>query len=114
MIAYEQHRLVKAGKDSLADKIEWVSKEKGDGMGFDILSKNNNGTDRYIEVKTTKLSKETPIYITKNEVSFAAFQKQSFYLYRVYNFDSKPKIFIKNGEYNSYCKLLPESFKGYF
>jgi hypothetical protein len=114
VIAYEQHRLIKAGKENLANKIEWISKEKGDGMGFDVLSKNVNGTDRYIEVKTTKLSKETPIYLTKTEVSFATLQKQNFYLYRVYNFDSKPKIFIKNGEYNSYCKLLPESFKGYF
>ena len=114
VIAYEKYRLVKEGKEALADKIEWVSKEKGDGMGFDVLSKNNNGTDRYIEVKTTKLSKETPIYLTKTEVSFAALRKQNFYLYRVYNFDSKPKIFIKNGEYNAFCKLLPESFKGYF
>lgn len=114
VITYEKYRLVKEGKEALADKIEWVSKEKGDGMGFDVLSKNNNGTDRYIEVKTTKLSKETPIYLTKTEVSFAALRKQNFYLYRVYNFDSKPKIFIKNGEYNAFCKLLPESFKGYF
>jgi hypothetical protein len=114
VIAYEQYRLIKAGKESFADKIEWVAKERGDGMGFDILSKNINGTDRYIEVKTTKLSKETPIYLTKTEVSFAALQKQSFYLYRIYNFDTKPRLFIKNGEYDKYCKLLPESFKGYF
>jgi hypothetical protein len=114
VIAYEKYRLMRVGKEALADKIEWISKEKGDGMGYDVLSKNGNGTDRYIEVKTTKLSKETPIYLTKTEVSFATLQKQNFYLYRVYNFDSKPKIFIKNGEYDRYCKLLPESFKGYF
>jgi hypothetical protein len=114
VIAYERYRLLRDGKEALADKIEWVSKEKGDGMGFDVLSKNINGTDRYIEVKTTKLSKETPIYLTKTEVSFATLQKQNFYLYRVYNFDSRPKIFIKSGEYNTFCKLLPESFKGYF
>ena len=114
VIAFEKYRLIRDGKEALADKIEWVSKEKGDGMGYDVLSKNVNGTDRYIEVKTTKLSKETPIYLTKTEVSFATLQKQNFFLYRVYNFDSKPKIFIKNGEYDSYCKLLPESFKGYF
>jgi hypothetical protein len=114
VIAYEKYRLMRDGKESLAEKIEWVSREKGDGMGFDVLSKNINGTDRYIEVKTTKLSKETPIYLTKTEVSFATLRKQNFYLYRVYNFDTKPKIFIKNGAYDRYCKLLPESFKGYF
>jgi hypothetical protein len=114
VVAYEQYRLIRAGKENFANKIEWISKEKGDGLGFDILSRNINGSDRYIEVKTTKLSKETPIYLTKTEVSFAALQKQNFYLYRIYNFDTKPKLFIKNGEYHKYCKLLPESFKGYF
>ncbi len=57
---YERWRLVKAGKEGLADKIEWVSQTQGDGLGFDILSKNTNGTDRYIEVKSTKLTKEAP------------------------------------------------------
>jgi hypothetical protein len=114
VISYEQYRLIKAGKENLADKIEWVSKERGDGTGYDVLSKNVNGTDRYIEVKTTKLTKETPIYLSKTEVSFAILKKQDFYLYRVYNFDSKPQIFIKNDQYGSFCTLLPESFKGYF
>jgi hypothetical protein len=114
VIAYENYRLIKANKESLADKIEWISKKKGDGTGFDILSKNLNGTDRFIEVKTTKLSKETPFYVTKTEISFSNLKREDFYLYRVYNFDSTPKMFIKNGEYHSFCQLLPESFKGYF
>jgi hypothetical protein len=38
-IDYERWRLVKAGKESLVDKIEWVSQTQGDGLGFDILSK---------------------------------------------------------------------------
>jgi hypothetical protein len=114
VIAYEQHRLIKGGKERLAEKIEWVSKDKGDGTGFDILSKNINGTDRFIEVKATKLSKETPIYLTKTELSFSNLKQQDFYLYRVYNLDTNPKMFIKNGEYKNFCRLLPESFKGYF
>lgn len=59
---YERWRLIQAGKENLADKIEWVSQTQGDGLGFDILSKNTNGTDRYIEVKATKLTKEAPFY----------------------------------------------------
>ena len=114
VIAYEKYRLIKAGKDGLAEKIEWISKEKGDGAGYDILSKNNNGTDRFVEVKTTKLTKESPIYLTKTEVSFASLNARNFYLYRVFNFQSNPRIFIKNGEYRSFCNLLPQTFKGYF
>ncbi|MGN6400313.1 MAG: hypothetical protein ACTHMD_07665, partial [Flavisolibacter sp.] len=37
VIAFEKYRLIRDGKEALADKIEWVSKEKGDGMGYDVL-----------------------------------------------------------------------------
>lgn len=114
VIAYERWRLTKAGRDSLAEKIEWVSKERGDGTGFDILSKNINGTDRYVEVKTTKLSKETPIYLTKNEISFAKAKAKEFFLYRVFNFGLKPQLFIKEGHYEGFCKIQPMTFRGIF
>lgn len=111
---YETWRLKSEGKNNLADKIEWVSKDKGDGLGYDILSKNNNGTDRFIEVKTTKLSKETPIYLSHNELAFASFKGKEFYLYRVFNFKEKPKLFIKQGKYESFCQLKAQSYKGFF
>jgi hypothetical protein len=114
VIAFEKVRLAKEGKQNLGDKIEWISKNKGDGAGYDILSKNTNGTDRYVEVKTTKLSKETPIYLTRTEVSFASQYANNFYLYRVFNFNSKPQLFIKSGKYDSFCTLRPENYKGYF
>ncbi|MDX2047028.1 MAG: DUF3883 domain-containing protein [Chitinophagaceae bacterium] len=114
VIAYEQWRLIKAGREGLADRIEWISKERGDGMGYDILSKNTNGTDRYVEVKTTKLSKETPIYLTKNEISFAKTKAKEFFLYRVFNFGPKPQLFIKEGDYERFCTIQPITFKGVF
>lgn len=114
IIEYERWQLIKAGKEKLADKIEWVSKDLGDGTGFDILSKNNNGTDKFIEVKTTKLSKETPIFFTRNELSFASSNERDFFLYRVFNFGSHVQFFIKNGQYNSFCKLQPQTYKGFF
>lgn len=111
VIAYEKWRLIKAGKDGLAQKIEWISKEKGDGTGYDILSKNTNGTDRYVEVKTTKLSKETPIYLTRTELTFATQCAKNFFLYRVFNFDSRPRFFIKEGSYENFCSIQPMTFK---
>jgi hypothetical protein len=114
VVDYERWRLLEAGKNNLADKIEWVSREKGDGMGYDILSKNNNGTNRFIEVKTTKLSKETPIYLSRTELKFSSLKEKDFFLYRVFDFTKSPQIFIKQGNYESYCQLQPQSFKGYF
>lgn len=110
---YEKWRLDKEGKKRLAEKIEWISRNKGDGTGYDILSKNLDGSDRYIEVKTTKLSKETPIFLSRNEMNFALKEK-NFFLYRVFNWGSKPQLFIKSGPYESFCKLQPVSFKGIF
>ncbi len=114
VIDYEKARLMAAGKENLIEKIEWSSRERGDGLGYDILSRNDDGSDRFIEVKTTKLAKETPIYLSKNEIGFALKQEKNFYLYRVFDFDKNPRLFIKNGKYESYCKIIPQIFKGYF
>lgn len=114
VMSYERWQLTKEGKENLADKIEWVSKEQGDGTGFDILSKNINGTDKYIEVKTTKLSKETPIFFSKNELEFSIDQRKSFHLYRVFNFEKKAQMFIRNGALNEICTPIPMSYKGFF
>jgi hypothetical protein len=84
-LAYEKWRLMKAGKESLADKIEWVSQTQGDGLGFDILSRNSNGTDRYIEVKSTKLTKEAPFYFSALEHDFSRKNRTNFFLYRIFN-----------------------------
>ena len=111
---YEKWRLIDIGKEKLSEKIEWVSKEKGDGLGYDILSKNSNGTDRFIEVKTTKLPKETPFYFSRRELKFALLNEKNFFLYRVFNFAEVPQIFIKRGNYESFCNITPINFKGIF
>lgn len=113
-LAYERWRLVHVGKESLADKIEWVSQTRGDGLGFDILSRNENGTDRFIEVKSTKLTKEAPFYFSALEFDFSKRKSSSFFLYRVFNLKSDPKMFIAKGSYDNFCNIIPTTFKGYF
>jgi hypothetical protein len=114
VIAYEKWRLIKEDKIELADKIEWISKDKGDGAGFDILSKNKNGTDRYIEVKSTKLSKETPIFFSKTEFDFSKKFSSDYWLYRVFNMQSTPKMFQAKGQFDTFCHVEPTHFKGIF
>lgn len=111
---YERWSLIRAGKDSLADKVEWVSQTQGDGLGFDILSRNSNGTDRYIEVKSTKLTKEAPFFFSALEYDFSKRNRSNFYLYRVFNLKSDPKLFIANGAYDEFCNMRPTQFKGSF
>lgn len=111
---YEKHVLLQAGHLSLANKVEWISKNLGDGMGFDVLSKNFDGSDKYIEVKTTKLSKETPFFFTENELRFSAENVMSFYLYRLFDFNTEPKMFKVKGRYDTFCQVEPIQYKGYF
>lgn len=113
-LEYERWRLVQAGKENLAEEIEWVSQTQGDGLGFDILSKNTNGTDRYIEVKSTKLTKEAPFYFSPLEYDFSKRKRSSFFLYRVFNLKADPKLFIANGAYDEFCNIKPTQFKGSF
>lgn len=110
---YERWRLTSLGEISLADKIQWVAKED-DGAGFDILSKNLDGSDRFIEVKTTKLTKDTPIFFSKNEYDFSQSNKKNYYLYRVFNFTQNPKLFSINGSFDDFCQKEAIQFRGYF
>lgn len=114
VVEYEKWQLRSLGKDGLADQVEWISQEQGDGAGFDILSKDLDGKDKYIEVKTTKLSKESPFYFSKNELNFSIIEMNKYYLYRVFNFEMDAKMFIKKGSLSSICQYHPISFKGYF
>ena len=113
VLKFEKWHLIKNGKENLADQIRWVSKEDGDGAGFDILSRNLNGKDKYIEVKTTKLGKETPFYFSNNELNFSQRHSDYYHLYRLFNFEEDAKMFIRNGGLDSICHIVPTNFKGY-
>lgn len=114
VIEFEKWNLIKVGKNNLADKIEWISKEQGDGAGFDILSKNLNGTDKYIEVKTTRLGKETPFFFSSNELQFSINKASHYHLYRLFNAERDVRLFQKNGSLDNICKSVPTMYKGYF
>lgn len=114
VLEYEKWELRRLGKDSLADSIRWIAKEEGDGAGFDILSKYANGKDKYIEVKTTKLSKEAPFYFSRNELLFSRDYSKDYHLFRLFNFEKNTKMFTKVGSLDSICNSTPVTYRGYF
>lgn len=114
VLEYEIWHLTVSGKENLADKVRWISKEEGDGKGFDILSRNVNGTDKYIEVKTTKLGKETPFFFSRNELLFSQSKPKDYHLYRLFDFEKDARMFVKNGGLDTICNSVPMTFKGYF
>ena len=48
MLEVERKQLMKAKRADLAKGVRWVSKEEGDGAGYDILSFDSSGRRRMI------------------------------------------------------------------
>lgn len=112
-LGLERRRLKNEGRPELADKIEWTAEERGDGLGYDILSFDSNGESRYVEVKTTKQGRSLPFYLTANELRFSEEADEQFYVYRLYKFSSgnEPRLYVLNGSVGETCQLTPDSFR---
>lgn len=109
-VRFEQARLMKAGQDSLASKIDRVSVSQGDGAGFDILSFEVTGAERLIEVKTTKYGRETPFFLSSNEVEVSRECAEKYHLYRVFEFRTLPRLFTLPGALSRTCHMEPAQY----
>lgn len=114
VVEYERWRLKQFGEASLATRVDWVSKSKGDGLGYDVLSFEADGTEKHIEVKTTAFGVVTPFFVSDNELKFARANRTSFQLYRLFEFRLEPKLFTLAGEPAEHCMLDPVSFRASF
>lgn len=114
VVAYERQRLHEAGKKRLAESVDHVSASKGDGLGYDVLSFDITGRELFIEVKTTAFGKDTPFFISKNEIEFSKAFPVDFHLYRLFEFRKSPRMFDLKGPVDRNCHLDPFSFIGRF
>lgn len=110
VLNYERARLVHRGKDSLAARIEHTSSVRGDYEGYDILSFDETGAERLIEVKTTKYGAETPFFVSRNEVSTSERRSSLYHVYRLYGFRRSPKLYTLPGAISQSCQLSAASF----
>lgn len=110
VINFERARLIHVGKESLANRIEQVSATVGPSAGFDILSFEENGTDRLIEAKTTKYGKSTPFFVTPNELIFSRQNSSCYFLYRIFKFREAPRLFVLHGYLEDRCFLESSGF----
>jgi hypothetical protein len=107
---FEARRLHAAGRRALAERVEHVASTRGDGLGYDVLSFDASGEERFIEVKTTDFGATTPFYVSRNEVAFSEEQSKKFVLARVHEFRSAPKFFELKGALRKSVILDPVSF----
>ncbi len=82
----ERLRLQDLGRVDLADKVKWISRDSGDGYGYDILSydlnENGEAYEIQIEVKSTANLNDDFI-MSSNELNYALAHKNTYRLYRV-------------------------------
>jgi hypothetical protein len=107
---YERARLIHVGKEVLAARIEHTSKVRDDYEGYDILSFDETGAERLIEVKTTKYGAETPFFVSRNEVTTSERRSALYHVYRLYGFRQAPKLYTLPGAISQTCRLSAESF----
>ena len=110
VVNFERARLIRAGKDALAERVEQVSATVGPSAGFDIHSYDADGTDRFIEAKTTKHGKNTPFFLTPNELAFSEKNAPRYFLYRVFRFRVEPRLFVLSGRIKDQCTIEPSEY----
>ncbi|MGE0792667.1 MAG: DUF3883 domain-containing protein [Candidatus Woesearchaeota archaeon] len=96
--AKEKQYLISIGRKDLSEKVILLSK-KDDSLGYDILSFEENGDEKYIEVKSTSnsINSNANFLISSNQYHKAK-KIKNYYFYVVFSAKSKfPKIWrLKN------------------
>jgi hypothetical protein len=110
----EKQQLARADRPDLARKVRWVSVEDGDGAGYDVLSFDNGGRERLIEVKTTNGSARTPFFLSRSERALAMERPMDWRIYRVHLFAQEPRIFTIVPPLESAVNLRPEIWRASF
>jgi hypothetical protein len=82
---YEIKYLIEKGLKQKSLDVKIVK----DGKGFDILSFDELGNEKFIEVKTTTGGELNPFYLSENEVAFMRKNINSYCIYRIYNYDEE-------------------------
>jgi len=107
----EKAKLIIADRAELAQKVEWVSRTKGDGAGYDILSFEPGGRERFVEVKTTRGWSHTPFFMTRNEIEFAKQSNEQYSILRLYDFERTPRAFELKNPIEEAVHIVPDNFK---
>ena len=115
ILAVEKARLAELGREDLAQDIEWTSKEKGDGAGYDIRSfEGKTDEELFIEVKTTNSGMYQPFLISQNELLFSEMNIEHYALYRLFDFAHAPSLFSLKGRLTNHVQLEPRLYSAGF
>jgi hypothetical protein len=112
VVDLERQRLRQQQRPDLASRVRWVSKELGDGLGYDVASYDHrDASELKIEVKSTCNSLYFPFYVTDNEVRTSDRFPDSYRLYRIFQFSRDPKLYVLEGPLRLSCSLEPVVYR---
>ena len=111
VVRHERSQLQHHGRDDLACRVRWVSRDDGDGAGYDIASFTPDGRVRLIEVKTTNGWERTPFYISQNELAVAKAHSERWCLLRLFDFAVGPKAFELRPPLDAHVSLTAIQFQ---
>lgn len=116
VIQYEIEQLKGArNRPDLAGKVEHIALTDP-AAGYDIRSFDKDGHETFIEVKTTKGTKSSAFYISRNEVDVSRHLGNQFLIYRLYNFDydsDTAEFYCETGSVEDNFDLIPDTYKAY-
>ncbi len=92
VLNWERRALRRAGEKRLAERVRWVSQESV-CEGYDILSYEISGNEKWIEVKATS-GKGHVVDMSDYEWQTACRAGEKYYIYRVTSVRTKPKVQI--------------------
>ena len=93
--SYEVECLKRGGRMDLAKQVIKQYEDTSSFPGYDIKSFNLDGSEIFIEVKSSASLKKNNFEITSNEINAAKKYKDKYFIYRVVNAKVNPKISIK-------------------
>lgn len=110
----EKRKLNNKGLVNLSERVQWISKES-DSYGYDIKSFHEDGSSKYIEVKTTTEGGKTPFYLSELELNALDRLHPNYIICRVYDFNIETgkgsKYWVSKTQLETYFNLEPISYK---
>jgi hypothetical protein len=114
VVEHERTFLKKLGREDLAERVQHIAIEEGDGAGYDVRSFFEDGRIKYIEVKTTAGPKTADFFISPNEVAFSEANGSQYELRRLYDYSpvaNSAKFYSIFGNLSSQLHLLPTQYR---
>ena len=103
----------RGGYPELCEKIQHVSKTD-DSAGYDIASFEIDGTERYVEVKSTLGAMESRFFISANEIEVAKDKGECYVILRVCYLEKDPKCCEIRYPFDDTLELFASTYSANF